>query len=90
MSFYFGEEKLSFVVACFCTNYQKSSFLSIMNQYFMSTECLDNEYNKNMQVDFTHKLLGENVSKIECRNTYIEKYPQIKTNKMNDKIYCHI
>ena len=46
-----------------------------MKQYFMSTECLDNEYNKNMQVDFTHKLLGENVSKIEFRNTYIEKYP---------------
>ena len=90
MSFDFPEEKLSFAAACFSTNYQNSSTISIMKQYFMSTECLDIEYFKNIQVDFTHKLLGENGSKIECRNTYIEIYPLIKTNKMNDKIDCYI
>ena len=91
MSFDFPEEKLSFTAVCFSTNYQNSSSISIMKQYFMSIECLvDIEYNKNIQVDFTHKLLGENGSKIECRNAYIEIYLSVKTNKMNVIIDCYI
>ena len=56
----------------------------------MSTECLDVIYTKNLQVDFTHKLLGENGSKLECKNTYIEIYPLVKNNKLSDNFDSYI
>ena len=83
-------EKISFNAICFSTNYQNFNSILIMKQYFMSTECLDIEYTKNIQVDFVHKLLGENGSKLECKNRYIEIFPLSKNNKINEKADCYI
>ena len=83
-------DKISFNAICFSTNYQNFNSILIMKQYFMSTECLDIEYTKNIQVDFVHKLLGENGSKLECKNRYIEIFPLSKNNKINEKADCYI
>ena len=83
-------ETLSFNPICFSTNYQNFNSILIMKQYFMSTECLDIEYTKNIQVDFVHKLLGENGTKLECKNKYIEIFPLSKNNKINEKADCYI
>lgn len=83
-------ETLNFNPICFSTNYQNFNSILIMKQYFMSTECLDIEYTKNIQVDFVHKLLGENGTKLECKNKYIEIFPLSKNNKINEKADCYI
>ena len=84
------QKKINFNAACFSTNYENLNSILIMKQYFMSTECLDVIYTKNLQVDFTHKLLGENGSKLECKNTYIEIYPLVKNNKLSDNFDSYI
>ena len=76
------EENLTFNAACFSTNYQNLNSITIMKQYFMSTECLDIVYVKNYQVEFVHKLLGENGSKMECKNIYKE----IDLSSQNNKV----
>ena len=84
------QKEINFNAACFSTNYENLNSILIMKQYFMSTECLDIIYTKNLQVDFTHKLLGENGSKLECKNTYIEIYPLVKNNKLSDNFDSYI
>ena len=83
------EENLTFSAGCFSTNYNNFNSIAIMKQYFMSSECLDIVY-KDSQVDFTHKLLGENGTNIICTNVYIELIPFSKNNKNTDKIDCYI
>ena len=61
-----------------------------MKQYFMSTECVNVVYTNNNQVDFIHKISGENGAKIECKNTYIEIYPLTKNNIIIDITDCYI
>ena len=84
------EAKLTFKAACFSTNYENFSSISIMKQYFMSTECSDIVYVKNLHVEFLHKLLRENGIRYECQNTYKEIYPLSKSHKINDDVDCYI
>ena len=84
------EENLTFNAACFSTNYQNLNSITIMKQYFMSTECLDIVYVKNYQVEFVHKLLGENGSKMECKNIYKEIDLSSKNNKVDENPDCYI
>ena len=84
------EENLTFNAACFSTNYQNLNSITIMKQYFMSTECLDIVYVKNYQVEFVHKLLGENGSKMECKNIYKEIDLSSKNNKVEENPDCYI
>ena len=84
------EENLTFNAACFSTNYQNLNSITIMKQYFMSTECLDIVYVKNCQVEFVHKLLGENGSKMECKNIYKEIDLSSKNNKIDENPDCYI
>ncbi len=84
------EENLTFNAACFSTNYQNLNSITIMKQYFMSTECLDIVYVKNYQVEFVHKLLGENGSKMECKNIYKEIDLSSKNNKIDENPDCYI
>ena len=83
-------EKLNFTAGCFSTNSKNLNIISIMRQYFMSTECLDIAYSKNNKVEFTHKLLGENGGKKECKNTYIEIDYLQNNNKIRDKYDSYI
>ena len=84
------QEKLVFNATCFSTNNQSFGTISVMKQYFMSTECSDISYIKNVCVKFNHKLLAENGTKVECQNTYIEIYPLSNTKKTSDKNDCYI
>ena len=84
------KEKLIFNATCFSTNNQSFGTISVMKQYFMSTECLEVSYIKNTCVKFIHNLLAENGTKVECQNTYIEIYPLSKTKKTSDKNDCYI
>ena len=84
------EENLTFNAACFSTNYQNLNSITIMKQYFMSTECLNIVYVKNYQVEFVHKLLGENGSKMECKNIYKEIDLSSKNNKVEENPDCYI
>ena len=84
------QEKLIFNATCFSTNNQSFDTISVMKQYFMSTECSDVSYIKNTCVKFIHKLLAENGTKVDCQNTYIEIYPLSKNKKTSDKNDCFI
>ena len=84
------EDKLTFYASCFSTNFKFLNTIQIMKQYFMSTECLDIVYTKNNQVEFIHKLLGENGTKVECKNVYIEIDLSIKNNKIEEDTDCCI
>ena len=83
-------QQITFKPICFSTNYQNFNSISIMKQYFMSTECVNVVYTNNNQVDFIHKISGENGAKIECKNTYIEIYPLTKNNIIIDITDCYI
>ena len=85
-----NQEKLFFNAACFITNSQNFNTILIMKQYFMSTECLDIVYTKDYKVEFSHKLLGENGSIKECKNTYIEINHLQPHKKISDKIDSYI
>ena len=84
-------KQFTFKAICFSTDYKNMNSISVMKQYFMSTECLDVVYtNNNNQVDFIHKISGENDVKIICKSTYTEIYPLSKNNKINDVTDCYI
>ena len=84
-------KQFTFKAICFSTDYKNMNSISVMKQYFMSTECLDVVYtNNNNQVDFIHKISGENDVKILCKSTYTEIYPLSKNNKINDVTDCYI
>ena len=84
------EEKLTFFASCFCTNEKLLNTIQIMKQYFMSTECSDIVYDKEVQVEFIHKLLGENGTKIECKNIYTNIDLSLKNNKIDENTDCCI
>ena len=82
--------KLNFIVACFSTNNKNLNTLSVMKQYFISTECLNIAYSKNNKVEFIHNLLSENGGKKECKNTYIEIDYLQNNHKISDKYDSYI
>ena len=80
----------SFEAIIFSTNYQNFSAISIMKQYFMSTNCLDIKYDNENHVTFMHSLsIGKN-SQINCKNSYFEITPLSKNVKIKEEIDCFI
>ena len=82
--------KSAFITTCFSTNISNFSPFTIMKQYFISTECQDIVYNKPSKVEFSHKVISENGSKIEYKNIYYEITSLIKNNKINEETDCYI
>ena len=81
----------NFEAVCFSTNFQNFSAISIMKQYFMSTNCLDINYVDKNNVTFKHSLsLGKKNGRIDCDNTYIEVTPLSKNVKIKDETDCFI
>ncbi len=81
----------NFEAVCFSTNFQNFSAISIMKQYFMSTNCLDINYVDKNNVTFKHSLsLGKKNAQIDCDNTYIEVTPLSKNVKIKDETDCFI
>ena len=82
----------TFETVCFSTNYSNFSSISIMKQYFMSTECLDIEYKDDNKVSFKHTLSVENKnSHVECNNSYLELTTSpSKNEKVSEDNDCFI
>ena len=83
--------KLNFEAVCFSTNYSNFSSISIMKQYFMSTECIDINYINDYKVTFKHILVvGDNNVHVECKNSYLEVTPTSKNVKISEDTDCFI
>ena len=83
--------KLNFEAVCFSTNYSNFSSISIMKQYFMSTECIDINYINDYKVTFKHILVvGDNNVHVECKNLYLEVTPTSKNVKISEDTDCFI
>ena len=86
-----SEIKFTFDAVCFSTNYNNFSSISIMKQYFMSTECSEVNYENDNKVVFKHELIaGNNNIHIECLNTYLEVSPTSKNVKIKEDTDCFI
>ena len=82
--------QITFRTVCFSTNYSTYSSISIMKQYLMIADCSDINYLKENHVQFKHKLLLENGSKIEYGNSYYELSSFLKSSSACDKADCFI
>ena len=81
----------NFEAVCFSTNYSNFSSISIMKQYFMSTECLDIEYKDENKINFKHTLVvGNNNAHVECNNSYLELTSSSKNEKVSEDTDCFI
>ena len=83
-------EKPIFITTCFSTNYSNYHPMTIMKQYFINTECQDVSFNKDLYVEFTHKLLAENGSTFECKNYYMVISEITKNQKIHEESDCYI
>ena len=79
-----------FHTVCFSTNYANFSSISVMKQYFMTTDCLDTNYLKDNHVEFKHKILFQNGTEMLVHNSYYEISSFSKGNKLCDKADCFI
>ena len=80
-----SQNPITFEVVCFSTNYSNFSSISIMKQYFMSTECLDIEYKDENKINFKHTLVvGNNNAHVECNNSYLELTSSSKNEKVSE------
>ena len=62
---------LTFSPVCFSTNQTTFSPITVMKQYFMTTDCTDISYSKSSYVEFKHVLTQNNIS-TECFNIFHE------------------
>ena len=86
-----SQNPCSFEAVCFSTNYENFSSISIIKQYFMSTECLDIEYKDDNKVSFKHILIiGNNNAHVECNNLYTELTSLSKNEKISENSDCFI
>ena len=86
-----SQNPITFEVVCFSTNYSNFSSISIMKQYFMSTECLDIEYKDENKINFKHTLIvGNNNAHVECNNFYLELTSSSKNEKVSEDTDCFI
>ena len=78
-----------FDTVCFSTNFSSFSSIKILNQFFMSTECLEVNFINDYNVTFKRKLKVRNNNEIECNNYYQEITPANKV-KIKNEIDCII
>ena len=77
--------KLSFHTVCFSTNFSNFSSVSIMRQYFMTSQCFDINYVKEYHIKFKHKITFEKAGKIEVTNSFYEISSFTKANQACEK-----
>ena len=82
--------KTTFRPVCFSTNFANFSSVSILRQYFMSSECLDINYKNDYHVTFRHKITFEQSGQIEIENTFYEISSFSKENEACKKADCFI
>ena len=85
-----NSSKYNFRTVSFSTNYTNFSSISIMKQYFMTTDCSDINYIKDYHVEFKHKLLLENGQQMLSINSFYEISSFSKANRICDKADCFI
>lgn len=83
-------DPITFKVACFSTNHSSFSPLSIMKQYFMSTNCTNINNCDDGHIEFEHILVKDNAQKINCFNIYYEISHFGKTSKILSSSDCFI
>ena len=82
--------QINFRTVCFSTNFSTYSSISILKQYLMIADCTDINYLKENHVQFKHKLILENGSKIEYGNSYYELSSFSKSSSACEKADCFI
>ena len=82
--------QITFRTVCFSTNFSNYSSISIVKQYLMIADCTDIHYLKDNHLQFKHKLLLENGSKIEYNNSYYEISSFSKSSSACEKADCFI
>ena len=82
--------QITFRTVCFSTNFSNYSSISILKQYLMIADCTDIHYLKDNHLQFKHKLLLENGSKIEYNNSYYEISSFSKSSSACEKADCFI
>ena len=82
--------KLSFHTVCFSTNFSNFSSVSIMRQYFMTSQCVDINYVKENHIKFKHKIEFEKIGPIEIANSFYEISSFTKASQACEKADCFI
>ena len=82
--------KFHFRTVCFSTNYKNFSSVSILRQYFMTSQCFDINYVKEYHINFKHKITLEHSGQVEVSNTYYEISSFTKPNAACEKADCSI
>ena len=79
-----------FHTVCFSTNFSNFSSISVMKQYFMTTDCLDTNYLKENHVEFKHKISFQNGTEMLVHNSYYEISSFSKVSQACNKAECFI
>jgi len=85
-----SSSKLCFRPVCFSTNFSNFSSISILKQYFMSSQCSDINYIKDYHINFKHKINLEKLGQVEIANTFYEISSYSKANTACEKADCFI
>jgi len=82
--------KFSFRPVCFSTNFSNFSSVSILRQYFMSSQCYEINYIKDYHINYKHKITYEKAGQIEITISFYEISSFSKPNAACDKADCFI
>ena len=82
--------KLSFRPVSFSSNFSNFSSVSILRQYFMTSQCYDINYIKEYHITFKHKITFEKSGQVEISNTFYEISSFSKANNACNKADCFI
>ena len=78
------------LIGTFSTNRAKKASLSILKLFTERVECSNVKYEKNIQLEFIHKILNSNGDKFECKNIVFEINLTPKNTKIHNLIDCYI
>ena len=78
------------LIGTFSTNIAKKASLSILKLFTETVECLNVKYEKNIQLEFIHKILNSDGDQLECKNVFFEINLTSKNTKIHNLIDCYI
>jgi len=82
--------KFNFRPVCFSTNFQNFSSVSILRQYFMTSQCFNINYVKEYHITFKNKITLESSGQVEVSNTFYEISSFTKSNPVCEKADCFL
>ena len=78
------------LIGTFSTNIAKKASLSILKLFTETVESLNVKYEKNIQLEFIHKILNSDGDNLECKNIFFEINLTSKNTKIHNLIDCYI